>query len=81
MNSQFQFLSVSEVASLLKVTTGRVRQLLGSGELSGNKLGEKQWAIHIDAIDAYKRRRRRPGRPTVDKATSVPREKTGVDKP
>ena len=45
MNSEFQFLSVSEAAEILGISGGRVRQLLLAGLLKGHKLGERQWAI------------------------------------
>lgn len=63
VNSTFQFLSVSEAAALLGITDGRVRQLLGEGEIEGQKLGEKNWAIHIDEVDRHKKERRPVGRP------------------
>jgi excisionase family DNA binding protein len=60
--SGFDFLTTSEVAALLGVTPGRVKQLLGSGELAGEKLGNA-WAISREAVESYLEHRRPIGRP------------------
>lgn len=66
MNTNFQYVSVSEAAVSLGVTGGRIRQLLLSGDLPGHKLGEKQWAIPVVAIERYRRDRKGPGRPKIN---------------
>ena len=63
VNSTFQFVSAPEAAALLGLTDARIRQLLSNGVIQGQKLGERNWAIHIDEVDRYKKERRPPGRP------------------
>jgi excisionase family DNA binding protein len=57
-----ELLSVSQVAKELKVTPGRVRQLLYTKELKGQQIGW-QWVITRIDLDSYKETRRKPGRP------------------
>ena len=56
------FYSVTEAAKILKLTTGRVRQMLRSGELEGAPPGEagdqRGWRIPMRAVHD----RERPGR-------------------
>lgn len=47
------WLSVNEAANLLDLTTGRIRQLLLSGELSGKKLNEKAWVIDRRDVEKF----------------------------
>lgn len=44
LSKELAFLTVSEAAELIGVTEGRVRQLLKSGDLVGEKFGT-QWVI------------------------------------
>lgn len=60
MDSKFQYVSVPEAADMLGVTDGRVRQLLIAGDLEGHKLGEKNWAIPVVAVQGYERKPRGP---------------------
>lgn len=50
----FDFFSVNEAAEYLKVTAGRVRQLLMRGQISGHKVGERGWAIPRSELDRRK---------------------------
>ena len=55
------FYSVSEAAKILKFTTGRVRQMLRSGDLEGippEETGDRGWRIPMRAVHD----RERPGR-------------------
>ncbi len=45
------FLSVEEAAAALGITTGRVRQMLREGELRGEKLNERAWAVYRDSVE------------------------------
>ena len=51
------YLSVQEVADSLGLTDGRIRQMLLAGELQGQKLGERVWAIPSTELDRVKRSR------------------------
>jgi excisionase family DNA binding protein len=56
------FLSVPQAAAELKLSEGRIRQLLYSGTLKGERIGW-QWVIERAEVERYKTERRRPGRP------------------
>ena len=49
-------ITVEEAAGLLKVTTGRVRQLLGSGDLTGEKFTRSAWAVDREPVEARAKR-------------------------
>ena len=51
------YLSTEEAAVSLGLTDGRIRQMLRSGELVGDKLGRRSWAIPSSEIDRLKRQR------------------------
>jgi excisionase family DNA binding protein len=55
-------LSVPQAAAELDVTEGRIRQLLYSGMLKGERIGW-QWVIERAEVERYKTERRPPGRP------------------
>lgn len=57
-----ELLSVPEAAKELNRTEGRVRQLIYDGDLPAVKVGW-QWIIRRADLEAYKERRRPPGRP------------------
>ncbi len=64
------YYSVSQAAKVLKVTTGRIRQMLGSGELEGEKdEGSGHWKIPAHLVHD------RPRPPRVERSsptTSAP---------
>jgi len=62
VDATFKYLSVSEAAEVLGVTTGRVRQLLLNGKLHGHKLGERQWALDPAEVARRKLEIRTPGK-------------------
>ena len=45
------FLSVEEAAECLGVTDSRIRQMLRSKELRGEKLNERAWAVYRDSVE------------------------------
>lgn len=49
-------MTTKEAADALGLQPSRVRQLLLSGELSGERHG-RDWAIHRPALDAYQAKR------------------------
>ena len=51
------YMSTQEAAGSLGVTDGRVRQMLIAGELAGQKLGQRSWAIPSAEVDRIKKRR------------------------
>ena len=51
------YLSSQEAADELGLTDGRIRQMLRAGELSGQKLGQRSWAIPAVEIERLKRKR------------------------
>lgn len=52
-----KYLSTEEAAVALGLTDGRIRQMLRAGELIGEKLGRRSWAIPSSEIDRFKRQR------------------------
>ena len=60
--SEGDYYTVSQAAKVLKVTTGRIRQMLGSGELGGEKDVNGRWRILAHLIHDRPRPgpRRRP---------------------
>lgn len=55
-----EFLTVEEVAAKLRITPRRVRAMLESGRLDGEKLADR-WIVRPAALAAV--RHRKPGRP------------------
>lgn len=56
-------MDVKEVAALLGVTVGRVRQLAQSGAIPAEKVG-RDWVFIRAHVEEFARRPRRPGRPS-----------------
>ncbi len=54
-------MDVKEVAEVLGVTVGRVRQLAGAGAIRGEKVG-RDWVFRSEDVATFARRPRRPGR-------------------
>jgi excisionase family DNA binding protein len=51
-----EYLTVAEVAEILRVRPDLVRKLCQSKQLAATKLGGRQgWRIHKDALDAFMR--------------------------
>jgi excisionase family DNA binding protein len=57
------FVSVPEAADILGCTGGRVRQLLIAGELPGEKLNARAWAVDRKAVEKMAAIPRTKGRP------------------
>lgn len=54
------YLTTSQAAALLGVNASRVRQLLISGKLAGERVGSErrgEWRISREAVEGYKRGR------------------------
>ena len=58
------YYSVSQAARVLKVTSGRIRQMLGSGELEGEKDDNGRWRIPAHVVHD------RPRPPRVERSTT-----------
>lgn len=53
-------LNVTEAAERLRLTDGRIRQLLRSGELCGQKLAPRLWGIPVPEIERFEKDRENP---------------------
>lgn len=59
-------MDAKEVADVLGISVGRVRQLATRGSIPGERLGGPDrgvWVFNYDDVMEYARRPRRPGRP------------------
>ena len=54
-------MTVEAAAAFIGVTTGRVRQLLRSGDLLGEKIGARLWLVDQDSAKEYRDTQRKPG--------------------
>ena len=57
------FLSVTDAAELMGITTGRVRQMLRDGSLSGKKIGLRAWLVSRESAAKSIREPASVGRP------------------
>lgn len=60
------YLFVEDVALELGVCTSRVRQILLSGDMVGERVGSRYrgyWRILPESVEKYKLVRRKPGKP------------------
>lgn len=55
--------SVEEAATIIGCNESRVRQLLGSGDLSGQKLNARAWVVSRESAERYAAEPQRTGRP------------------
>jgi hypothetical protein len=58
------WLNVREAAAILKLSEGRIRQMLTRDQLAGEKLSARAWAIHRDEVARVAKLNRPPGNPT-----------------
>jgi len=65
-------LTTLEAAKRSSLTDARIRQLLWSGVVKGQKFG-KLWAVDVRSLDAYLKKERRPGRKPLVKRLCIPR--------
>ena len=65
----FQYLSVSEAATRIGCTVGRVRQLLIDGILVGRKVNARAWIISPSSVEEVKNAVHDRGRPRKSKKT------------
>lgn len=56
-------MKVEEVAAVLGITVGRVRQLAQKGIIPAEKVG-RDWVFIRAQVEEFARRPRRPGRPS-----------------
>jgi|TARA_R110000824_G_scaffold230129_4_gene417729 excisionase family DNA binding protein len=56
------FLTVTQAADRIGITTGRLRQMLRANEIEGVKMGPRMWLLAVDEVDKLKQPQRR-GRP------------------
>lgn len=61
-------LTVTQAATRLGVTVGRVRQLLSRSVLSGEKIGPRFWLVDAESVARYAATDRKPGRKPVQKS-------------
>ena len=55
------FISVADAAEIIGVTMGRVRQLLQCGQIKGQHLTPRAWAVDRRSAEKYARTERQPG--------------------
>ena len=67
MQGELDLMNVDEVAAVLGVSAGRVRQLAQKGAIKCEKVG-RDWVFVRRDVDEFARRHRRPGRPAKDEA-------------
>ena len=56
LSEHLGFMSVGEAADEIGISGARVRQLLLAGELTGQKLGERMWAIPVAEVKRFRDR-------------------------
>ena len=59
------FVSVDEAAEIMGCTTGRVRQMLRSGDLEGHKVSERAWIVNRVSAENNAEKPEGSGRPRV----------------
>lgn len=66
MTLQQDFLTVSQAAERIGCTPGRVRQMLRSGTLAGEKMSEWLWMIPRKAAEKAAKNPAKTGRPRTN---------------
>ena len=61
-----EYVTSSEAAKILGITTGRIRQLLIKGTLKGKHFG-RVWMVYRRSIERYEASNRKPGPKPLDK--------------
>jgi len=56
------FLTVSQAADRIGITSGRLRQMLRANEIEGVKMGPRMWLLAVDEVDKLNKPQQR-GRP------------------
>jgi len=56
------FLTVSQAADRIGITSGRLRQMLRANEIEGVKMGPRMWLLAVDEVDKLDKPQQR-GRP------------------
>lgn len=65
MEALMKLCPVKEAAEILGCSTGYVRRLLLDGELEGQKLGERVWAVERASLNRFNRKTKTVGRPRL----------------
>lgn len=68
------YMAVAEASKLLGVNTSRVRQLLGSGKLTGEKVNARCWLVSEDSVRAYASERKRELQSQIDRLDAIEAE-------
>lgn len=63
LTQQVSFVSVAEAAKIIGCSDAHVRRLLIDGELQGQKLNERAWAVRQDSAEKYATKPQTRGRP------------------
>lgn len=56
LSQQVAFVSVGEAAAMIGISTGYVRQLLIKGNLDGQKLGKRTWAVPVAEVERFRKK-------------------------
>lgn len=70
MSTGSTFIGVTEAAQIIGVTDGRVRQLLRSGDLRGQKVTDKAWIIPVDEVERFRKLPPGKGRARISEKSS-----------
>ena len=65
MQGELDLMNVEDVAAVLGVSVGRVRQLAQKEAIKAKKVG-RDWVFVRRDVDEFASRHRRPGRPSKD---------------
>lgn len=65
--SGIPFITLTEAAEEIGLTTGRLRQLLRAGKIKGHKFGPRAWVISEKEVKRLKKEPQTTGRPRVGK--------------
>jgi excisionase family DNA binding protein len=57
------FVSTAEAAKVIGCSESHVRRLLIDGDLKGQKLNARAWAVRLDSAEEYAREPQKMGRP------------------
>ncbi len=58
-NKAFEYVTLTEAARILGLTTGRLRQMLGAKEIPGTKASPQLWLMARKDVENLARRRKR----------------------
>jgi hypothetical protein len=70
------WLNVRETANKLKLSESRIRQMLSRGQIAGQKLSERAWAISAAEVERVAKLDRPPGNPAFVQNSSPKKRST-----